>query len=329
MTTEQVEGVPELAPCQWMKSDEFDSETYCELTAKVSGMPPCTVLPDQCRDCQVRCKEDGQPPTEEEPGWVVEDMLRQTLNHKLTEAGGTPIPHLERHTLQTRERIQEVVKEFQEAKIVLARASYSLQVAEYASRQDQVIINGGVDLRMMEQAMQLEEEPADTAKPLDQVHPRTVTGPYQQKPGEDFATAAPGGTATEGPSVTQRISNFRKAFAKHAKSRFRKVPEDVGAKRLAICRSNECGFFRTTNNPMMPEMCSHKDCGCILSRNLANDGKTSWTSQACPIKMWTEYLSEEKTGLPDNATEPEPVKAEPPKKERQRIRDRLKRTRKK
>jgi hypothetical protein len=68
-----------------------------------------------------------------------------------------------------------------------------------------------------------------------------------------------------------RVKNFAKAVVKHAKDGFKKVDVDTYAARLRECASCEL---------QKNGICTHEDCGCILTR------KAWWASESCPLKKW-------------------------------------------
>lgn len=73
------------------------------------------------------------------------------------------------------------------------------------------------------------------------------------------------------PGLLRRAANFARAVVAHVVAGGPTAPPDVQAERLAICRSNDCGFYREGDR------CGHGGCGCFLAT------KTAWAEQACPL----------------------------------------------
>jgi DNA-directed RNA polymerase subunit RPC12/RpoP len=83
-----------------------------------------------------------------------------------------------------------------------------------------------------------------------------------------------GSTTVKPPPLTEKIKNFSASAIKHAKNRFKKVPEEVSNKRYEICKS--CPLYDVGSD-------SCKKCGCRMSV------KTTWATESCPISKWDKY----------------------------------------
>ncbi len=75
------------------------------------------------------------------------------------------------------------------------------------------------------------------------------------------------------PPLTTQLKNVMAAAARHAKNGFRKVGKKELARRLAICRSNECGIYDAEQDRCI-------SCGCFA--NL----KARAESEHCPVGKW-------------------------------------------
>lgn len=76
--------------------------------------------------------------------------------------------------------------------------------------------------------------------------------------------------------------------------------EIIAEKRLAICRSNECGFYDehgTSEAVVVKGSESCGNCGCNLKL------KTRCLSCACPINKWLAVISEAENDLLNEETE--------------------------
>ncbi len=80
----------------------------------------------------------------------------------------------------------------------------------------------------------------------------------------------------EGPGALRRVANFLKAAAKHVAAGAPKVSVEEASRRLAICETNVCGFYRDG-------VCQHPACGCTLIE------KTRWATERCPLEpaLWS------------------------------------------
>jgi hypothetical protein len=81
----------------------------------------------------------------------------------------------------------------------------------------------------------------------------------------------------EGPGILQRAANFAGAVASHVMGGARTVSEDVYQRRLALCVTNECGFYKDNH-------CLHPSCGCRLAGSVV--AKLRWAEQECPVGRW-------------------------------------------
>jgi hypothetical protein len=78
------------------------------------------------------------------------------------------------------------------------------------------------------------------------------------------------------PSLPVRARNLAVQSAKEAAAIASGVPavtEEEAGRRLAICKSNVCGFWRASD-----ETCSQ--CGCPMVK------KSPWRSARCPAGKW-------------------------------------------
>jgi hypothetical protein len=76
------------------------------------------------------------------------------------------------------------------------------------------------------------------------------------------------------PGPLRTAANFAGAAMRHAAAGMPDASPEVAASRLAICRTNACGFYR------VGDRCAHANCGCFLQV------KTRWQDQHCPIGLW-------------------------------------------
>lgn len=88
-----------------------------------------------------------------------------------------------------------------------------------------------------------------------------------------------------GPSYPRMALNFAQAAAQSAKQvatgHSPHVPNHLFESRLAICRTNACGFYVVQAEQ---ERCSHIKCGCYLNSLLLQ--KPRMTGQTCPVGSW-------------------------------------------
>ena len=114
------------------------------------------------------------------------------------------------------------------------------------------------------------------------------------------------------PSLLQRMGNATKAVVNTAKRALKRLPifasKEEAEKRLAICQTNQCGFYRASDMH-----CSHKECGCLLGSKLTTvnkfgrPAKTALAGEKCPEGYWgpvkpsldnpAQSLPQESTGL--------------------------------
>lgn len=89
---------------------------------------------------------------------------------------------------------------------------------------------------------------------------------------------------SEPPGLLRRMGNFARAALQHIATGAEKAPADVQALRLAICRNCPLKVIE----PILGDVCSHKDCGCSLAV------KTGWSDQRCPLDppKWGPTASE-------------------------------------
>lgn len=73
------------------------------------------------------------------------------------------------------------------------------------------------------------------------------------------------------PSLVQQAANFVGAVVGHVAAGAPTASQETRDARLAICRTNECGFYREGDR------CGHGGCGCYLTV------KASWAEQRCPL----------------------------------------------
>lgn len=94
----------------------------------------------------------------------------------------------------------------------------------------------------------------------------------------------------DGPGFFRKAMNAGKAIARAAGQAVKGKPilaaPEVAEARKAICTANTCGFYRADS-----DSCSHRRCGCTLSRRLTlgmvnRPGKTEVATEACPIGLW-------------------------------------------
>jgi len=92
-------------------------------------------------------------------------------------------------------------------------------------------------------------------------------------------------SAGEGqPGVVQRVVNFVREVARHARGGFVAVSDETRANRLAVCQA--CPLFDG-------KICTHKNCGCSIKRTAEWIDKLSWASSACPIGKWPAEVPKE------------------------------------
>lgn len=78
------------------------------------------------------------------------------------------------------------------------------------------------------------------------------------------------------PSLAARVKGFALASAKEAVAVISGTPKatiEEAQRRLKICESNVCGFYRVSDGN-----CGR--CGCDLAR------KVTWRSAECPARFW-------------------------------------------
>lgn len=78
------------------------------------------------------------------------------------------------------------------------------------------------------------------------------------------------------PALPERAKNLAVQSAQEVAAIAKGVPavtEGEAARRLSICKSNVCGFWRESD-----ETCSQ--CGCPMAK------KTPWRSARCPVNLW-------------------------------------------
>lgn len=87
------------------------------------------------------------------------------------------------------------------------------------------------------------------------------------------------GLAPEGPGLLRRAVNFAGAVVTHFAAGFPTATPEQQAARLAICRTNECGFYAEGDR------CLHSACGCYLQV------KVGMADQGCPIGLWGAVIN--------------------------------------
>ncbi len=73
--------------------------------------------------------------------------------------------------------------------------------------------------------------------------------------------------------------------------------EEIAKERIAICRSNKCGYYdKDGSSPkaMSPGSESCGDCGCILLSDITG-GKTRCLSCKCPQGLWDAILTQDES----------------------------------
>ena len=77
------------------------------------------------------------------------------------------------------------------------------------------------------------------------------------------------------PNIVEKIKNFSKSLADHAKNNFTLASDSEIERRFKICES--CEFFKN-------QSCSQ--CGCPINRTRNYVSKLSWDSEKCPVDKW-------------------------------------------
>jgi hypothetical protein len=80
-------------------------------------------------------------------------------------------------------------------------------------------------------------------------------------------------TMPEMPKLVDRTRNVAKAIFRFVVEGMPVQSRSEAAQRVAICETNECGFFDGS-------ICRHKNCGCYTKV------KTFLTTEHCPLQMW-------------------------------------------
>ena len=75
------------------------------------------------------------------------------------------------------------------------------------------------------------------------------------------------------PKITTRAKNFSKAMFKIVVNGLPFETREGAKKKLAICETNECGYFDGS-------ICRHQNCGCFSKI------KTFFETESCPIDKW-------------------------------------------
>lgn len=86
------------------------------------------------------------------------------------------------------------------------------------------------------------------------------------------------------PSFAVRVANFTKAAIAHQLAGNPTCTQEQIDERLAVCQTCEL-FRRDTKRPEIG-ICTHKDCGCNVSRENVYLNKLAWADQECPIGKW-------------------------------------------
>lgn len=81
------------------------------------------------------------------------------------------------------------------------------------------------------------------------------------------------GTLPEKPAMKTRASNFSKAIFRFVVEGMPISSKEKAHEKLAICESNECGYFDGS-------ICRHTKCGCFAKI------KTFFETEHCPIGKW-------------------------------------------
>jgi hypothetical protein len=79
-----------------------------------------------------------------------------------------------------------------------------------------------------------------------------------------------------GPGLWQKAANLAGAVMQHVATGMQQASSEVAAERLAICRTNVCGYYG------VGDRCLHSGCGCFLTV------KTGWADSSCPLEppLW-------------------------------------------
>lgn len=75
------------------------------------------------------------------------------------------------------------------------------------------------------------------------------------------------------PKMPARMKNFSKAIFRFIVEGMPTETKESALQRLAICETNECGYFDGS-------ICRHQNCGCFTKI------KTFLTTEHCPLNKW-------------------------------------------
>lgn len=117
---------------------------------------------------------------------------------------------------------------------------------------------------------------------------RTIVSAISFKPGARFlAVPRQGDTEHQLPSRVRQALNFGRSIVRSAVSQSqgnpRHVTNETRDTRRAICKSNDCGFFRATDG-----RCANPRCGCPTQGRGIIESKTELFSEFCPAhpRLW-------------------------------------------
>jgi hypothetical protein len=98
----------------------------------------------------------------------------------------------------------------------------------------------------------------------------------------------PENTAPAPPSVPRRLANFTLASIAHVLRGSPTCSQEQIDQRHAICMG--CELYIPDPNNRLVGVCSHKSCGCEVTRQDKFVSKLAWADQQCPLAKWPKLV---------------------------------------